>query len=614
VGNIDDVSIYGYALSSTQVQAHYFASGIAPVITVNPTNTTASEGGNAFFYAAASGSRPLSLQWYDVSTGVPVAVPNQTNTTLVLSNVTVAADNNRDFVLTVTNLYGQATSHDALLTVVNGPPFLVTDISPLFAMGYAGMPFTYTIQAGGSQPFTYTWTRNGTPISGATGSSYSFNSLVGTNLYAVTVQNSVSSVTSSTATNIGFAVPTLSPTNYTYKMKITFAGYNRSENLVDFPALVQLGPGLPNFSYSQFSSPSGGDLRFTDATGTREIPHEIDEWNPSGVSSIWVQLPSLASNTNFIWAYWGNPAATTPEAWSTNGEVWVPAFGAAPPYGVVYHLKEGAFPFADSTTLHPATNGVAPAATPGIVGTGGLFNGGPWLDAGTNDLGDQMTFSAWLNIPTGTSDIQTLWANQAGGFGNPGFALFVDSYQSTPGDELIDFATGIGNHTGSEARTATGTVSFGQWHLISVSVDRLGGTGQIYLDGAPVSLASGNFFPGFTNIADLRLGQFLDGGFLMHATMDEARVADTIKSVNWIWADYMTVAQNSTFESYSPISSSAVTLAFSVSGQHLILTWPQGTLQSAPLATGTYTNITTATSPYTNILSGQQQYFRVKVR
>jgi hypothetical protein len=68
----------------------------------------------------------------------------------------------------------------------------------------------------------------------------------------------------------------------------------------------------------------------------------------------------------------------------------------------------------------------------------------------------------------------------------------------------------------------------------------------------------------------------------------------------------MTVAQNSTFENYSAIVSSAVTLNFGVSRKNLILSWPQGTLQSAPAVTGTYTNISTATSPYTNVLSGQQ--------
>jgi hypothetical protein len=49
-------------------------------------------------------------------------------------------------------------------------------------------------------------------------------------------------------------------------------------------------------------------------------------------------------------------------------------------------------------------------------------------------------------------------------------------------------------------------------------------------------------------------------------------------------------------------------------GGKLVLTWPQGTLQSAGTVTGTYTDITGATSPYTNAISGAQQYFRVRVR
>ena len=173
---------------------------------------------------------------------------------------------------------------------------------------------------------------------------------------------------------------------------------------------MQFGTNLSGFAYGQLASPVGGDLRFTDASGTNQIPHEIDEWNPAGTSSVWVQVPSLGSTNDYIWAYWGNPAVTTPLAWCTNGTVWLP-LGSSTPYDVVYHLKEGALPFQDSTQQSPATNGVAPAATPGVVGTGGAFNGSSWLDAGTNDLGDEFTLSAWINIPAGTSDEQTIWAN-----------------------------------------------------------------------------------------------------------------------------------------------------------------------------------------------------------
>jgi len=45
----------------------------------------------------------------------------------------------------------------------------------------------------------------------------------------------------------------------------------------------------------------------------------------------------------------------------------------------------------------------------------------------------------------------------------------------------------------------------------------------------------------------------------------------------------------------------------------LVLTWPQGTLQSAGTVNGTCTNISTVTSPYTDTISGAQ-FFRVKVR
>ena len=50
------------------------------------------------------------------------------------------------------------------------------------------------------------------------------------------------------------------------------------------------------------------------------------------------------------------------------------------------------------------------------------------------------------------------------------------------------------------------------------------------------------------------------------------------------------------------------------SGNNVVLTWPFGTLQSAPLATGTYTDVAGATSPYTNAISGNQHYFRVQLQ
>jgi PKD repeat protein len=50
------------------------------------------------------------------------------------------------------------------------------------------------------------------------------------------------------------------------------------------------------------------------------------------------------------------------------------------------------------------------------------------------------------------------------------------------------------------------------------------------------------------------------------------------------------------------------------SGKQLQLTWPAGTLQSAALVNGPYTNVLTAVSPYTITPSNTAQFFRIKVQ
>ena len=65
---------------------------------------------------------------------------------------------------------------------------------------------------------------------------------------------------------------TLNPPDFGSRLKITFSGYNRGETLLNFPVLVNLSTNLPGFSYRQFASPTGGDLRFTDSNGVAVDP------------------------------------------------------------------------------------------------------------------------------------------------------------------------------------------------------------------------------------------------------------------------------------------------------------------------------------------------------
>ncbi|HKW30821.1 MAG TPA: DUF2341 domain-containing protein, partial [Verrucomicrobiae bacterium] len=497
--------------------------------------------------------------------------------------------------------------------VGSGPPVISVDLQPTNLTAYVGTPETYSITVGGSgQGLAYQWYRDGAPIAGATSHAYAFNVLGGTNTYFCAVTNNFSAgvpTDSSTGTVVGIVPPSLNPVSYGSRVKITFSGYNRSETLQDFPVLVRLGTNVSGFSYSQFASATGGDLRFTDASGSNEIPYEIDEWNPSGSSAVWVQVPALSGTNNFIWAYWGNAAAVTPPAFTTNGAVWVPpTFQSLPSYEVVYHMEQSGFPYLDSTLQYPGNGTTAPLSAAGIVGEAGSFSGGSYLDAGNVNLGNAFTLSAWVNLTPTASNIQGVWVNGPGGYTSAEVALFINDYNTADGALLL--GTGDGT-SGQQPETATGMVSVGQWHLLTAVVNRPGGTTQLYVDGT--LQASGSVVADFPTNTDMNLGRFNAGAFAFDGLIDEARIHSGLDDANWTWASYETVAQNASFESYSAVSSSAVTLSIQRSGNNVILSWPQGTLQSASTVNGTYNNVNGATSPYTNTVSGTQ-FYRVRVQ
>lgn len=377
--------------------------------------------------------------------------------------------------------------------------------------------------------------------------------------YAVNANTNVWAPSSSS-----FSTITLNPPDFGSSLKITFAGYGRGETLSNFPVLVNLGTNLPGFSYRQFASSTGGDLRFTDASGVDLIPYEIDEWNTNGTSSVWVSVPSISTTNDFIWAYWGNPAATNPPAYTTNGTVWQG-------FDLVWHLKEKGFPFADSSTQYPALGGVAPTQTNGVIGHGEYFNGSTaFLDAGAvANLGNAFTLSSWVNIATNATNIQVIWSNQKGGYGSAGFALFVNSYNTSDGKMLMDAGDGS---NGSESATPAGAVNPGQWHLVSAAVNRAGGTVNYYVDGAPSG--SGAVVTDFVNNTDLNFGRFTNNFNYFKGTMDEARIQSGLASSNWIWATWMTVSSNTSLENYSGVALQSPSLSINPGANGALLSWP----------------------------------------
>ena len=98
-----------------------------------------------------------------------------------------------------------------------------------------------------------------------------------------------------------FKVQVVDMDAFAYKVDVNATGYSGSETLRDFPALIRLSvAGVNGFSYNGFlakdldGKSTGYDLRAFDANG-RILPYEIENWDPEGVSEIWVRTYDLNS-------------------------------------------------------------------------------------------------------------------------------------------------------------------------------------------------------------------------------------------------------------------------------------------------------------------------------
>lgn len=109
--------------------------------------------------------------------------------------------------------------------------------------------------------------------------------------------------------------------------KFTVAGYAAGKpTLSGFPVLVRLQANAPvGFSYADLqNSATGADLCFVDMAGNG-LPFEIDTWNASGESLVWVRLPTMTNGTEFVMC-WGSSssgkAVCGDNPWSGYAGVW----------------------------------------------------------------------------------------------------------------------------------------------------------------------------------------------------------------------------------------------------------------------------------------------------
>ena len=135
-----------------------------------------------------------------------------------------------------------------------------------------------------------------------------------------------------------------------YSTTLTVGGYTGEETLEGFPLLVRVPATVAEKCQSD-----GRDIVFTSADGATTFAHEIDEWDASGESLVWVRIPALAAGMKFTMKF-GNDAAT--ESSENAAAVWSD-------YTAVWHLNEtegaGTTDFAayDSTANGLTLNAIA---------------------------------------------------------------------------------------------------------------------------------------------------------------------------------------------------------------------------------------------------------------
>jgi hypothetical protein len=168
---------------------------VAPAVTLQPQAAAADDGQPATFTIAASGTAPLTYQWYRDGQ----IVPGATSASYAIGAVGLQ-DDGAQYTVVVGNSGGAVTSQSAVLTVVPVAPTLTTQ--PQAQMVLEGATATFTSVAAGSAPLHFQWRKNSVAISGANNASYVTPATAGGDsgaLFDVVVSNAAGSIASATA-------------------------------------------------------------------------------------------------------------------------------------------------------------------------------------------------------------------------------------------------------------------------------------------------------------------------------------------------------------------------------------------------------------------------------
>ena len=368
------------------------------------------------------------------------------------------------------------------------------------------------------------------------------------------------------------------PSDYAKKLTMTVNPdrYGSGLSAVSgLPVPVRLSASITGFSYSDITqSGSDKDLLFVDGLGT-QLPYEIEKWDGSGESIVWVRVPTWTSSGH-IYMYYGGPAVA-----QNSAAVWSDYVG-------VWHMAEASGTVADATGNGLAASPTGADTSQSVATTGAVGNGRVNTTDGSRNLlqtpylpvlnlGDTLTFSGWIKL-NGTSEVD--FVNDRVRYGAMPFVMRKERMWSGGWsiDVMHDSSTDVffwGSSNAQREQLGVRGVPDLLQNWVHVVVSYSGYTGKMYVNGSAVQTVRTDDYtdnswisPVQDNECPLAFGftsnNVWDDGYSrpFKGSFDEFRLSDDVLTADRIKAEYVSQAYaDALLYEVSEVVSGTVTLA-----------------------------------------------------
>jgi formylglycine-generating enzyme required for sulfatase activity len=191
-----------YSAGASKLLVATVTASTPPAFIVQPESANLTPGDSIMLKTEVGGTKPIRLQWYKNGS----AIPGATNSFLAIAPTSVA--DSGTYSVQGQNSVGTSTSQKSTVLVDATPKAPIILIQPDSLSTTLGEVVTFSVLAKGFPVPAYQWSKDSTPIAGATNSSLLIAAVTATDYgsYNVTVKNSAGSSTSQAALLGGNAV------------------------------------------------------------------------------------------------------------------------------------------------------------------------------------------------------------------------------------------------------------------------------------------------------------------------------------------------------------------------------------------------------------------------